>query len=149
MSGYLKTHWRQAICILLGAIFVYAGSVKIENPQAMADSIAAFGIIPVVLINPVALGLPAFEITSGVLLIVGWRRRVAALAILLAVVAYTIAIGSALARGITVDCGCFGFGPPTRARMWIDFGRDLVILSAAAFSYFSLARQTTPTRPRN
>ena len=146
MSGYLKTHWRHGIFLLLGAIFVYAGSVKVENPQAMADSIAAFGILPVILINPIALGLPVFEITAGVLLIVGWWRRVAALAILLAVAAYTVAIGSALARGITVDCGCFGFGPPTRARMWIDFGRDLIFLGAAALSYFTLARQIRAQR---
>ncbi len=124
-----------AISIVLGALFVYAGAMKISDPLAMADTIAAFGILPLALINSFALAVPAFEIISGALLIAGWYRRVAAMALLIAIAAYTTAIGSALARGITIDCGCFGVGPATRGAMWWDFGRDLALLAAALAVY--------------
>ena len=124
-----------AISIVLGALFVYAGAIKIRDPLAMADTIAAFGIVPLALINSFALAVPPFEIISGVLLIAGWYRRVAALALLISLGAYTTAIASALARGITIDCGCFGFGPGTRGAMWWDLGRDLTLLAAAFAVY--------------
>ena len=124
-----------AISVVLGALFAYAGATKISNPLAMADTIAAFGILPLVLINSFALALPVFEIISGVMLFLGWFRRVAALALVIAIGAYTTAIGSALARGITIACGCFGDGPATRSAMWWDFGRDLAMLAGALAVY--------------
>jgi putative oxidoreductase len=123
------------VSIVLGALFVYAGAMKIRDPLAVADTIAAFGIIPLALINSFALAIPSFEIISGALLIAGWYRRMAALGLLIALGAYTVAIASALARGITIDCGCFGVGPGTRGAMWWDFGRDLAMLAAAFAVY--------------
>jgi len=133
-----------AISMVLGALFVYAGAIKLGDPLAMADTIAAFGIIPLALINSFALAIPPFEIISGVLLIAGWYRRVSALALLIALGAYTTAIGSALARGVTIDCGCFGFAPGTRGAMWWDLGRDLTML-AAAFAVYAWSMPSPAT----
>jgi putative oxidoreductase len=131
----VRRYWHLGVSVILGALFCYAGAVKINNPLALADTIAAFGILPIVFVNPFALALPPFEILSGVLLIAGWQRRVGALALLIALAIYTSAIGTALLRGITIDCGCFGVGPATRGQMWWDLGRDLVLLAAAVAVY--------------
>ncbi|MGA7872757.1 MAG: MauE/DoxX family redox-associated membrane protein, partial [Candidatus Binatus sp.] len=57
-----------AVSIAVAAVFIYAGVDKIRDPLQFADSIAAFAILPAVLINLLALGLPPFEIACGLLL---------------------------------------------------------------------------------
>jgi len=125
-----------AIRIILGAVFVYAGWVKVVDPLPLADSIASFKMLPRMLVNPLALGLPAFEIAAGLLLLVGWTRRVAALAIVTVTAVFAIAMLSALIRGINVDCGCFGAGGDSSLlTMWLHLARDLLLLAGAAISY--------------
>lgn len=124
-----------AIRVALGAAFVYAGAIKIQDPSEFAITVASFKILPNLLISPLALALPPFEIICGVLLIIGIWRRPAALGITLFLVIFLIAIAAALARGLTIDCGCFGTGTPSRAKMWLDFGRDILLLAAALISY--------------
>jgi putative oxidoreductase len=132
-------HWFQvAVRIAVGAAFVYAGAIKFGDPLQFADNIASFKILPDSFINPLALSLPVFEVLSGVLLVVGWFRRPAALAIVIVTSVFLGAISSALARGLTIDCGCFGSGIPSRERMWLDFGRDTFLLVGALVSYLSM-----------
>jgi putative oxidoreductase len=140
----LRNRWvLLALSMGVGALFVYAGAIKLGDPLALADTAAVFGIVPNFAIATFALALPTFEIAAGMLLITGWHRRVGALAIAVAIAAYIVAIGSALARGITIDCGCFGVGPATRGQMWWDLARDIAILIAAVTIYLeSLPRDT-------
>lgn len=132
----MRNRWvRHALSLIVGATFVYAGVLKIGGPQSMADTVAEYGILPNFAIVVVALGLPVFEVLVGVWLASGWRSRIAALAVALAIFIYIAAIGSALARGLTINCGCFGSAPATRAGMWLDLVRDLAIFAAAAGLY--------------
>jgi putative oxidoreductase len=124
-----------AIRIALGAAFVYAGAIKIQDPSELAITVASFKILPNLLISPLALALPPFEIICGALLIVGIWRRPAALGITVLLTIFLIAIAAALARGLTIDCGCFGTGTPSRAKMWLDIGRDILLLGGALISY--------------
>jgi putative oxidoreductase len=133
--------------VVLGAVFIYAGSVKIMAPEPLADSIASFAILPGALVVPLALGLPPFEIASGALLIIGWPRGIGAMAVLVVCAVFCIALGSALARGITVDCGCFGAGIPLRTKMWWDLGRDVLLLAGALFVYGYSRRELEPAAP--
>src|SRR5271163_2367189 len=96
-----------AASIAMAAIFVYAGIDKMRDPLSFADSIAAFAILPAVFINLLALGLPPFEIASGLLLLGPRTRRFGALAVVVLSVMFLAALASALLRGLTLDCGCF------------------------------------------
>jgi len=127
---------------ILSAVFIYAGVVKLDSPQNFSDSIAAFAILPNTLVNLVALGLPPFEIVAGLAIITGVQRRPAIFGLTLLTVAFMIALGVAIARGIPVDCGCFGSGKPSVFGPWIDFGRDMVILATAIVIYL---REVPPT----
>ena len=130
----------------LGAAFVYAGVIKIQDPSEFAINVASFGILPNALISPMALTLPPFEIITGGLLIIGVARRPAALGIAFLSAVFLVAIAAALARGLTIDCGCFGSGTPSRARMWLDLGRDGVLLAAALTVYlFGNSKRATAT----
>ena len=124
-----------AIRIALGAAFVYAGAIKIQDQSELPITVASFQILPNLLISPLALALPPFEIICGVLLIVGIWRRPAALGITLLLTIFLITIAAALARGLTIDCGCFGTATPSRAKMWLDLGRDILLLGAALVTY--------------
>jgi putative oxidoreductase len=133
-------HFAAAIALALAALFIYAGAEKIGDPLQFADTIAAFAILPAVLINLMALGLPIFEIGSGLLLLVPRTRRIGALSVILISIVFFSALLSALARGLVLDCGCFGSGPPSRSRMWLELGLDAVLFSGALFVYFRLLR---------
>ena len=136
-----------AVSLAVAAVFIYAGIDKIRDPLQFADSIAAFAILPAVLINLLAMGLPPFEIASGLLLIGPWTRRVGSLAIAIILVVFMIALSSALLRGLTLDCGCFGVGAPSRPRMWLELALDAVLLSGALFVYLrSISRLVFTSR---
>lgn len=124
-----------ALRILLGGVFLYAGTTKLLHPQSFADSIASFKILPPQLINIVALGLPPFEILLGLMLISGWKSRAASLAVAGLAIVFGLALGQALVRGLEVDCGCFGSGQPSVFRTWLSFGRAGVLCAVGLWLY--------------
>jgi len=127
-------HNRYVIVVLrcaLAAVFIYAGASKLGAPQNFSDSIAAFAILPDTLINLVALGLPPFEIIAGLAILAGIQRRPAILGLMALTIVFVFALGAAIARGIPVDCGCFGFGKPTIFSAWVALGRDMPILAVS------------------
>ena len=137
----------RAVSLAVAAVFIYAGIDKIHDPLQFADSIAAFAILPAVLINLLAMGLPPFEIACGLLLIGPWTRRVGSLAVAIILVVFMIALSSALLRGLTLDCGCFGVGAPSRPRMWLELALDAALLSGALFVYLrSISRLVFTSR---
>jgi putative oxidoreductase len=124
-----------AVTLALAGVFIYAGTDKVRDPLQFADSIAAFAILPAMFINLLAISLPFFEIACGVLLIVPQSRRIGALGVALLSVVFFSALLSALVRGLTLDCGCFGSGAPSRPRMWAELGLDALLFGAAMLIY--------------
>jgi len=56
--------------VALGAIFIYAGWVKLQDPwQLFAAGIASYEILPMKAVEFVARTLPWFEIALGIVLI--------------------------------------------------------------------------------
>jgi putative oxidoreductase len=134
----LRNRWvRRGLSLIVGGAFVYAGAIKFGAPQSLADTVAEYGMLPNFAIVAFALALPVFEVLAGLLLVSGWRSRVGALAVATAIFVYIVAISLALARGLTINCGCFGAAPATRAAMWLDLVRDLAIFAAAAALYLT------------
>lgn len=134
-----------AVSIAVAAVFIYAGIGKIREPLQFADSTAAFAILPAVFINLFVMGLPPFEFACGGLLLVPPTRRVGALAVAVVSLMFFTALASALLRGLTLDCGCFGVGAPSRSRMWIELVVDIALFSGALFVYLrSITRTPSP-----
>src|SRR5271156_1310152 len=124
-----------AVSVAMAGVFIYAGIDKLRDPLQFADNIAGFAILPAVFINLLALGLPPFEMACGLLLLPPATRRAGALAVAVISVMFFTALASALLRGLTLDCGCFGVGAPSRSRMWVELGLDAVLFSGALFVY--------------
>jgi uncharacterized membrane protein YphA (DoxX/SURF4 family) len=93
--------------LYLGAIFVLASWHKIADPGAFAVDIATYQILPLVLVNPMAIVLPWVEMVAGLMLIVGFRTRAAALLIGAMMLMFTVAIAVAVSKGLDMSCGCF------------------------------------------
>ena len=78
--------------LYLGAIFVIACWHKLRDPSAFALDIATYQILPLAVVNPMAIVLPWVEMVAGLMLIVGFRTRAAALLIAAMMVVFTVAI---------------------------------------------------------
>jgi uncharacterized membrane protein YphA (DoxX/SURF4 family) len=144
-GSIFQPRWiRFVLALIAGGAFIYAGWVGISDPLVLADNVASFRILPNFAIVPFSLSMPIFEITAGVLMIVGLFRRPAALGLTIMTAIFCVAIASALARGLVIDCGCFGTSSPSRWRMWFDLGRDILLVAGTLIVYLMSARRAAP-----
>ena len=93
--------------LYLGWVFVFACLHKIAHPGMFALDIATYDILPLSVINLMAITLPWVELFAGAMLIVGFRVRGASLAIAGMMVMFMVAIVIALDKGLDMACGCF------------------------------------------
>lgn len=124
-----------AFRLVLGLVFIYASLDKIAHPLAFAENIAAYRLMPLSVINLMAITLPWIEIVSGVLLILGAfvRGNLAIINVLLLI--FVVAISQALFRGLSLSCGCFETGAEAEALGRQTLYRDLVMLVMGAQIY--------------
>jgi putative oxidoreductase len=127
--------------IALGGIFLYAGSVKLLEPREFADRIAAYQMLPLSLISPMALGLPPLEMILGLFLVIGWKSRMAALGITLLLGIFLLALGQGILRGLPIDCGCFGSGSLSPWKLWFSLGRDAMFFALSCWLWIRLSKQ--------
>jgi uncharacterized membrane protein YphA (DoxX/SURF4 family) len=91
-----------------GAIWLVAGIAKASDFDAFHAQVVGYDVLPHALTSWAAYGLPLLEIALGAYLAIGLLVRPAAWlsAGLLAV--FVAAQAQAWARGLVIDCGCFG-----------------------------------------
>ncbi len=98
----------RVLAVLAGAVFVYAGVLKVRDPVEFANDLSNYHLLPWAIGVRLAFYLPWLEILAGLALIFH-RLFAGALAItgalMLAFIAATI---WAKVQGINVACGCFG-----------------------------------------
>lgn len=109
--------------IALGLIFLAAGALKIGHTEEFASEIAGFQLLAHPLIAPLALLLPFLELMIGVYLVLGLFTRFAAWFAAAEMAIFAGAIASAVMRGISTSCGCFGPNDHTTTS-WPEVGRD-------------------------
>ena len=122
--------------LYLGAIFLLACWHKILHPAAVALDIATYQILPLGLVNPQAIVLPWVELAAGVMLLVGFRTRAAALLVACMMAMFTVAIAIAVAKGLDMSCGCFASqGSAEDPISWQTIGRDTSWLLLAVYVF--------------
>ncbi|MGH3869111.1 MAG: MauE/DoxX family redox-associated membrane protein, partial [Pseudonocardiaceae bacterium] len=94
----------------LAAVFLVSGAIKVLDPGQTRAAVRAYELLPSGLVGPVAAGLPLVELTLGTLLLVGAFTRWVALASGVLLLVLMTAVAQAWARGLSIDCGCFGGG---------------------------------------
>ena len=96
--------------LVLGGVLLVAGALKVGAIGESILAVRAYQLLPYELTTVVGTVMPFAEILLGLLLITGTFTRLCGILGALVMVAFIIAIGSAWARGLTLDCGCFGGG---------------------------------------
>lgn len=80
------------IRLTLGAYFVLAGLMKLQNPQAFVDEIKKFGILKDPILTLYGILLPYFEIGCGTMLIIGVFTTLAAILTSLMLISFIVAL---------------------------------------------------------
>ena len=96
--------------LVLGGVLLYAGATKVLTPVGSARAVQAYQIFPFEVAQYIGYALPMVEIILGVLLILGLFTRTTAIIGTVLMVLFIAGIASAWARGLAIDCGCFGGG---------------------------------------
>lgn len=99
-----------AVRICLAAVWIIAGYLKLIDQFQTELALSAYQILPRSSLVYVAAALPMCEIALGVLLLLGIFTRWASVVSVLVFILFMGAIVSAWARGLRLDCGCFGGG---------------------------------------
>lgn len=124
---------RLAIRAVPAGLFLWAGLSKVFDRQASILAVDAYQVLPDVMIRIVASLLPWIEIGVGVLLILGLFVRFAGIATAVLASVFIVALVQAKARGLAIDCGCFGGGGAGDGVTWWDVARDIPIVIAGIY----------------
>ena len=122
--------------LFLAVVFIYAGVGKILNPAAFAEDIDNYSMLPYLLVTIMAAIMPWVEVLCGLLLIFGKWIKGATLLLIAMNFVFIIAIGSALARGLDISCGCFAMSDDGIKVGYKRLLEDVVFLVAAVIIYY-------------
>ncbi|MEV0155104.1 MauE/DoxX family redox-associated membrane protein [Micromonospora sp. NPDC050686] len=121
----------------LAAVWLIAGGAKVGDLAASGRAVNAYQVMPYDLATVIGAALPFVELALGLLLLVGLASRLAAAVSAALLVVFIAGIASAWARGLAIDCGCFGSGGQLaagRAPSYLpEILRDLGFLVLAGF----------------
>jgi uncharacterized membrane protein YphA (DoxX/SURF4 family) len=118
----------------LGAVFVYAGTVKLMDPGGFATVISRYGMAPEFLIPVAALGLPTLELVAGAGLLLDLKGSLSAIFAMLLLFAAVLWFGAL--NGLDIDCGCFSSSElAEQDSLRQALHRDLIMLAAAVYLY--------------
>jgi hypothetical protein len=114
----------------LGVLFILASWDKIRHPEAFAEVIRNYMLLPEILIHPVAILLPWIEAVCGALLVTGYLCLGSVAIVDGLMVVFTLALVINLIRGVDMACGCFSLAAEgTRGSYAWYLLRDLAILA--------------------
>ena len=105
-------HW--LFRFILAGIFLYSGYIKWESPLLFEAVLYSYDLFPSPYIPVIAQYFPWVEMVLGLLLLIGFGRKIrypagaAALLLLFFIAILTITY----VRGIEADCGCLSFTDP-------------------------------------
>jgi uncharacterized membrane protein YphA (DoxX/SURF4 family) len=124
----------------MGVVFVYSGISKLWAPKVFSKILSRYDLIPDPLLPVVAVVLPILELLAGIGLILAIRGSLSLLFSLLLLFSGVLWYG--ILNDLNVDCGCFSAEDlKGQAGLWQALYRDLILMAAAIFLFFSRWRQ--------
>jgi uncharacterized membrane protein YphA (DoxX/SURF4 family) len=94
----------------LAVVWLISGAVKAVDPIRTHAAVRAYQLLPDGIVGVVAAALPFLELAFGVLLLVGIGTRLMGVLSGLLLLVYIAGVAQSWARGLSIDCGCFGGG---------------------------------------
>ena len=117
--------------LVTGGVWIVAGALKLPDPYASVAAVRAYDLLPEAVVPTAGHTLPVVEVVIGTALVLGVLTRGAALISSVLFVAFIIGISSVWARGISIECGCFGGGgaqPGASSSYPWEIARDVGLL---------------------
>lgn len=109
-SGLVKSRVSLVARLVMAGVWLVAGYVKFSDPAGTVRAVRAFQLLPESVVPAFGHLLPVAEIVVGACLLAGvLTRGVAAISAVL-LIAFIVGISAAWARGLEIQCGCFGGG---------------------------------------
>ena len=122
--------------LVTGGVWIVAGALKLPDPSESVRAVRAYDLLPEAVVPTVGHLLPIVEVAVGLLLVVGLLTRPAAVVSSALFVAFIVGISAAWARGLQIDCGCFGGGgfdeDATSKYPW-EIARDVGLLALSGW----------------
>jgi len=124
---------RLACRLVPAGLFLWAGISKALDPQGSVLSVDGYEVLPDPVVQVVAILLPWIEIAIATLLILGLFMRFAGLATVALMIVFIAGMAQAKARGLEIDCGCFGSSGAGEGVSWWDILRDVPLVLAGLY----------------
>ncbi|MEZ5097011.1 MAG: MauE/DoxX family redox-associated membrane protein [Nocardioides sp.] len=122
--------------LVLGGVILAASWHKLFDPYASVVAVRAYDLLSEPLVKLVGYSLPVVELLVGLCLVLGLITRVTGVFAAGLMVVFIIGIASVWARGMEIDCGCFGTGGPkpgaSEQYPW-EIARDVGLFLLAAW----------------
>jgi uncharacterized membrane protein YphA (DoxX/SURF4 family) len=129
--------WITLACrVGLAAVLITAAVTKFP-PALSVQAVEAYDLFPAEVAELIGYTLPLFELALALLLLIGLATRYVGAASALLMVVFIAGIVSAMARGLSIDCGCFGGGgqvDPGETSYGISIARDIAFAALGAFA---------------
>lgn len=95
---------------MVGGVFLVSGVTKVIDVEGTIRSVRAYRLLPEAVVPAMGSALPIVELSLAGLLLAGLLTRLAALLTIAMCAAFFVGVASAWARGLSIECGCFGNG---------------------------------------
>jgi uncharacterized membrane protein YphA (DoxX/SURF4 family) len=96
--------------LVTGGVWIVAGALKLPDPAGSVRAVRAYDLLPEAVVPTVGYLLPVCEVVLGACLVLGVMTRVSGVLSSVLYLAFIVGISAAWARGLQIDCGCFGGG---------------------------------------
>lgn len=139
MKDFLSNKYLQiALRLIIGGIFVYASIDKISNPGDFAKAVKNYDMLPLNLVNFMAIVIPMVELVAGLMLIFGIYVKGSAASISILLVVFLIGLTQALIRGLDINCGCFSLDTTSsKSDIVIRIVQDIfMLIGSLAITFF-------------
>jgi uncharacterized membrane protein YphA (DoxX/SURF4 family) len=122
--------------LVVGGIWLWAGLLKLPDPEANVAAVRAYQLLPTSSVDVIGRALPMVEVVLGACLVLGLLTRVSGALSTILQLAFIIGIASVWARGISINCGCFGNGgydPHAASKYPWEIARDVGLLALSLY----------------
>jgi uncharacterized membrane protein YphA (DoxX/SURF4 family) len=123
--------------VFIGLLFIVSSLDKIVDPSAFARSVANYGLLPSWMPAIIATILPWVELLCGFAVLFGVFLRGSSLLLSAMLAIFTLAVISALLRGLDISCGCFTQDPTAGRIGWMKVVQNTSVFALTFFLYFT------------
>ncbi|MFY9986086.1 MAG: MauE/DoxX family redox-associated membrane protein [Chthoniobacterales bacterium] len=131
---------RMALRFLIAALLLFAAVTKLVDPSSFAQQIANYQLTPWPATAVLAVFLPPLELCVGICLLIGRWESGALIWLATLLTIFSGALLSAIIRGLSIDCGCFGRSVENTGTLW-PLIRNLALLGVTGFLWVSRKRK--------